>query len=95
MPPPMSSISRLEGDPRAQRLSAALNAANQLLGKVFFTPTRRSWIMSLPTDSGEQARGKLARYYHHYFYFDYYYCYYYYYYPCYCYYYYDYYDDYY
>jgi hypothetical protein len=49
----------MEGDQRAQKLSLALNVFDKQLRHKFFTPQRRSWVMSLPTESGEKASAYL------------------------------------
>ena len=42
-------------DPRAQALSHQLSDVDTELGFRFFTDERRSWVMSLPTESGEKV----------------------------------------
>ena len=49
----------LEGDPRAQALSHQLSDVDTELGFRFFTDERRSWVMSLPTESGETVLNAL------------------------------------
>ena len=53
MPPPLAE--RLQGDPRAQALSDQLSGVDKQFGFRFFNETRRSWVMSLPTESGEKV----------------------------------------
>jgi hypothetical protein len=43
------------GPPRAQALSAKLSDLDKQFGYTFFNEERRSWVMSLPTESGEKA----------------------------------------
>ena len=50
----------LEGDPRAQALSHQLSDVDTELGFRFFTDERRSWVMSLPTESGETVLNALC-----------------------------------
>ena len=50
----------LEGDPRAQALSHQLSDVDTELGFRFFTEERRSWVMSLPTESGEKVLNALC-----------------------------------
>ena len=52
---PAQLANHLQGDPRAQALSAQLSSVDKQLGFRFFTEERRSWVMSLPTESGEKV----------------------------------------
>ena len=52
---PRAMAERLQGDPRAQALSDQLSGADKQFGFRFFNETRRSWVMSLPTESGEKV----------------------------------------
>ena len=47
-------------DPRAQALSHQLSDVDTELGFRFFTDERRSWVMSLPTESGETVLNALC-----------------------------------
>ena len=53
MPPPARS--RCLGDANAQRLSFLLTTLNWQLGGRFFNEARRSWVLTLPTESGEKV----------------------------------------
>ena len=56
MPLAVSTMAeRVAGDPRVQALSDQLNSLDKQFGFCFFTETRRSWVMSLPTESGEKV----------------------------------------
>ena len=46
---------RLQGDPRAQALSAQLSSVDKQLGFRCVTEERRPWVMSLPAESGEKV----------------------------------------
>ena len=52
---PAQLANHLEGDPKAQALSYQLSSVDKQLGYRFFTEERRSWVMSLPTESGEKV----------------------------------------
>ena len=52
---PAQLANHLEGDPKAQALSDRLSHLDKQLGYRFFTEERRSWVMSLPTESGEKV----------------------------------------
>ena len=53
MPPPARS--RCLGDANAQRLSFLLTTLNWQLGGRFSNEARRSWVLALPTESGEKV----------------------------------------
>ena len=52
---PAQLANHLEGDPKAQALSYQLSSLDKNLEFLFFTEERRSWVMSLPTESGEKV----------------------------------------
>ena len=52
---PAQLADHLEGDPKAQALSYQLSGVDTQLSFRFFTEERRSWVMSLPTESGEKV----------------------------------------
>ena len=57
---PAQLADHLEGDPKAQALSYQLSGVDTQLGFRFFTEERRSWVMSLPTESGEKVLNALC-----------------------------------
>ena len=53
--PPLSMLQAVHAARRAQALSDQLSSVDHVLGYRFFTEDRRSWVMSLPTESGEKV----------------------------------------
>ena len=52
---PVDLAGHLAGSTRAQALSARLSAVDKQLGMRLFSEQRRSWTMSMPTESGEKV----------------------------------------